>query len=742
MDRQRYGLFYNLSNAFKAEQQQAMKLKKRQRAQWRRQFVVAHILKNPHFTFQNKVMALECLHAQHRYSRVTSCLLQDRLLYELVKEGLQFAPLHKGLYGSFLIILHSLFRSTSVARISFDCLLLLLELAVRIYTEWPDRFPQILCALEGVFVSSKTTVFCRDPDQLPPLKKLVVDSLKKMCFRFYSYTTSTPTHIMKDTPNTSRLLNVGLRIFRLFCSMPMSVTREFVEACKECAVFVYFFLFADMQPSAAFDSVVLERVKLLHQNFPAKLDTNRVHKGSSEKLFWVLWRGLDRFYQTTAVKNPHLFAKLRELVLSDLVLFVAIHPTNREDQSKVVCLLENEADFIMQVPQHREKMADIVSQILRYLLQEPYKTSTNSYHMTKFLYQAKEKSEKLGSAKGFQIYLTQTSMDKFHYICSAKQPREFVMMWTQLQGIRFGDLDKPGEAGLKIEEVSRQLFFDRFARLGVVQFSTGNLSFIYMDHIQSPIFRFSVLNRYDNIVRVDFKKQSARYIMNLKNRSSNQGLIRLFCFEQAGRLEKVLGMLQKGYLEDKENIKLFVLGTKKLCLNLNVELLKQNIQTKLMRSRTDGFCAYHSSDSCLRIVRLRDKKLFDFKHQHHIDACLIFDNKVAVTSHHLLNLFQFTDRFRSFGSFEVLIGQIEKLLFIPQKNLLLLFPEFGTHLGIVDLTGLAHLGRSAVKLFKLFHSGPKSIPFALIASPHDVLLVAQNQLPGQRQIYIGRLHIS
>lgn len=704
--------------------------------------MVTHILKNPQFTFQNKVMALECLHAQHRYSRVASCLLEDKLLCELVKEGLQFAPLHKGLYGSFLIILHSLFRSTSVAHISFECLLLLLELVVRIYTEWPDRFPQILCALEGVFVSSKTAVFCRDPDHLSPLKKQVVDTLKKMCFRFYSYTTSTPTHIMKDDPNTTRLLKVGLRIFRLFCSMPMGVTREFVENCKEGAVFVYFFMFADLQPSAAFDSLVIERVKLLHQNFPAKLDTNRVHKGTSEKLYWVLWRGLDHFYQTTAVKNPHLFAQLRELVLRDLVLFVAIHPTNREDQSKIVCLLEHEADIIMHMPQHREKMADIVSQILRYLLQEPYKTSTNSYHMTKFLYQVKDKAEKLGSAKGFQIYLTQTNMDKFHYICSAKQPRDYVMMWTQIQDIRFGDLNKAGETGLKIEDGCRQLFFDRFARLGVVQFSTGHLSFIYMDHIQSPIFRFSVLNRYDNIVRVDFKRQSARYIMNLKNRISNQGLIRLFCYEQAGKIEKVLAVLQKGYLEDKENIRLFVLGTKKLCLNQNVELLKQNIQTKLMRSRTEGFCAYHSSDSFLRIVRLKDKKRFEFKHQYHIDACLLFDDNVAVSSHHVLSLFQFTDRFRSLRSFEVLIGQIEKLLFISQKNLLLLFPEFGTHLGIVDLTGLAHLDRSAVKLFKMFHSGPKSIPFALIASPHDVFLVAQNQLPGQKQIYIGRLHIS
>ncbi len=742
MDRQKYSLFYNLANTFKVEQEQAMKLKKRQRSQWRKHFVTTHILKNPHFTFQNKIMALEYLHTQHRFSRVTSCLLQDRLLCELVEEGLQFVPLNKDLYRSFLLILHSLFRSTTIASLSFDCILLLLELMVRIYTAWPDRFPLILCSLEGIFVSSKTTVFCRDPEHLCLIKKPVVATLKKMCFRFYSYTTSTPNHIMKDNPNTSRLLNVGLRIFRLFSSMPVGITREFIEACKEGAVFVYFFLYADMQPSPAFDSFVLERVKLLHHNLPAKLDINRVHKNSSEKLYWVLWRGLDRFYQTMVVKNPHLFGLVRELVLRDLILFVSIHPTNREDQSKIVCLLENESDFIMHMPQHREKMVDIVSQMLRYLLQEPYKTSTNSYFMSRFLYTAKDKAERHPTAKGLQIYLTQTNMDKFHYICSTRQPRDFAMMWTQLQGIRFGDLSKAGETGLKIEEGCRPLFFDKFAKLGAVQFSTGHLTFIYMDHIQSPIFRFSVLNKHDNIVRVDFKKQSARYIMNLKTRYSNQGLIRLFCFEQAGIREKVMAMLQKGYLEDKENIKLFMLGTKKLCLNYQLDLLKQNIQTRLMRSRTDGFCAYHSSDVYLRIVRLRDKKRFELKHQHHIDACLIFDNNVAVSSHHLLSLFQFTDHFRSLGSFEVLIGQIQQLLFVPQKNVLLLFPEYGTHLGIVDLTRLAHLDRSAVKLFKLFHSGPKSIPFALIASPSDVFLVAQNQLPGQRQIYIGRLHMS
>jgi hypothetical protein len=716
-------------------------MKKRQRSQWRRLFVIANVLKNPHFTFQNKIMALEYLHAQHRYSRVTSCLLQERFLCDLVREGLQFTPLNRELFGSFLIILHSLFRSSSITTLSFDCALLLLELMVRIYSAWPDRFPLILCSLEGIFVSSKTTFFFRDSEHLCLLKKPIINTLKKMCFRFYSYTTSTPNHIMKDETNTTRLLNVALRIFRLFCSMPMNITKEFIDTCKDAAVFVYFFLFADLEPAAPFDSVVVERVKALHQNLPSKLDINRTHKNSSEKLYWVLWRGLDRLYQTMALKNPHLFGLVRELVLRDLILFVAIHPTNREDQSKIVCLLEHEADFIMQMPQHREKMADIVAQMLRYLLQEPYKTSTNSYYLSKFLYQAKDKAHRYESAKGFQIYLTQTNMDKFHYICSAQQPRDFVMMWTQIQGIRFGDLSKAGETGLKMEEGYQQFFFDRFAKLGVVQFSTGHMSFIYMDHIQHPIFRFSVLNKYDNIVRIDFKKQSARYIMNLKNRNSNQGLVRLFCFDQAGVKEKVLAMLQKGYLEEKENIKLFVLGTKKLCLNYNIKLLKQNIQTRLMRSRTDGFCAYHSSDSFLRIVRLKDKKTFEWKHQHHIDTCLIYENKVAVSSHHLLSLFQFTDRFRSIGSFEVLIGQIQKLLFIEQKNVLLLFPEFGTHLGIVDLTGLAHLGRSPVKLFKLFHSGPKSIAFALIASPQDVFLVAQNNLPGQRQIYIGRLHL-
>lgn len=630
------------------------------------------LVNSSNMNFSDKLSMLRKLQDMHPKAAYFSCFCKSSNLEKLLLETLKSGIENEQVIDNVLFILNSVLCTKKSHKLSPSCSFYVIVVLMQFYSRCPVSFFRILNCLEGLSLhcSAGATVLSNCTWMANCLTAGFWATLNTYCFKYcYGWKDRMAAPVTKRL-DCARLFKTSLWVCNFLASLKLKACEPFMISNAGVITFSYLYLIG--VPDCILPNIqFLEKlmIKILDMMGLDQIDETCI---SLQSL--VIWQAVEEVVSGRGQISSHLRLTIRKRLFEKVILSTRINPRNREDQARLTAIVRYERETLKEYPDALRKLQICVESILRCMKEDVFKDCSDCYYLMKF---ERDNMMQESLSESIHIYNSDVMVNKYAYCCKAPCSKKVLFMIDDHREIMFPSMPQPiGVPPVHLATKPRESDLEKYAIWGMPQLIPNQLTMAYMDKVQEAYVRFNVFNEHDNIMKLDVNRERVSFILSMRQNDGANGLLRLFGFGSVK--DKFLAIVRKGYLEETETVRVVCLNNRKVLCVKAVGLLKNTTHSKIVLSKTYGFCAVQAESHKLRIVRLCNNKVIDYDHSAVIDGFNMIDSLIAISSTTDLHIFNITpSMIISVATLAHRLGLVQMIISLPANNSILLVPEYG-----------------------------------------------------------------